>query len=121
MRPFSVARELSAATIVQLPGSLSGRGLANDSDLYRAGSKFFKASMVIAFAVIPTQASPLSMICLCATAHPIFRSKKLEGLSISTTTLPLNFCPIAGLRTSARVVYGAPAVFTTAGPGAGQL
>jgi hypothetical protein len=39
---------------------------------------------------MPTQASPFSMICRCATAQPMLRSKRLDGLSISTTTLPLN-------------------------------
>lgn len=51
----------------------------------------------------------------------MFRSKRLEGLSISTTTLPLKREAFAGRRTRMRVVYGASGVRTTAGPGAGQL
>jgi hypothetical protein len=63
----------------------------------------------------------LRTIWRCAIAHPMFRSKRLEGLSISTTTLPLKREAFAGRRTRMRVVYGVSGVRTTAGPGAGQL
>jgi hypothetical protein len=55
-------------------------------------------------AVIPTQTSPLSRNCRCDSAQPMLRSYRLDGLSISTTTLPLKASRLAGRRTSTRVV-----------------
>ena len=70
---------------------------------------------------MPTQASPLRTIWRCAIAQPMLRSNRLDGLSISTTTLPLKREAFAGRRTRMRVVYGASGVRTTAGPGAGHV
>ena len=119
--PFSVVLAESAATVAQFRGSSSGSGFAKERDAYRSGSKFFSACTAIGLAVIPTQASPLATICSCAMAQPILRSNRLLGLSISTTTLPLNFWPLAGFRTSTRVVYGASSVRTCAGPAEGHV
>ena len=49
----------------------------------------------------------------------MFKSNRLDGFSGSTTTLPLNFFGLIGRRTRRRVLQGASAVRTTAGPGAG--
>ncbi len=70
---------------------------------------------------MPTQASPLAHDLACAIAQPMLRSNRFDGLSISTTTLPLKCEAFAGRRTRMRVVYGASGVRTTAGPGAGQV
>ena len=70
---------------------------------------------------MPTQASPLRTIWRCAIAQPMLRSNWFDGLSISTTTLPLKREAFAGRRTRIRVVYGTSGVRTTAGPGAGQV
>jgi hypothetical protein len=75
---------------------------------------------VIGLAVIPTQTSPLRMNCSCASAQPMLRSNRLDGLSGSTMTLPLKCRIDFGRRTRSRVVYGASGVRTTAGPVAGQ-
>src|SRR4051812_28720217 len=119
-RPFSVVRELSDGTVWQLRGSSSGSGFANDRVPYRCGSKLFSVTIDTGFPVMPTHASPLRANCLPATAQPHLRANQFGGLSISTTTLPLNVDAFAGRRTRIRVVYGASGVRTTAGPGAGQ-
>ena len=73
------------------------------------------------FPVTPTQTSPLATIWRFIIAQPMLRSNEFDGFSISTMTFPLN-CPLcAGRRTSMRVVYGAFAVRTMAGPGAGHV
>ena len=71
--------------------------------------------------VTPTHASPSATIWRWASAQPMLRSNALDGLRISTITVPLKRAGFAGRRTSTRVVYGAFGVRTTAGPGAGQL
>ena len=53
-------------------------------------------------------------------AQPMLRSMWLDGLSISTTALPLERAGLCGRRTRIRVVYGAFGVRTTAGPAAGH-
>src|SRR3954462_1980273 len=120
-RPFSVVREESEGTVAQLRGSSSGSGFAKLRAAYRRGSKFFSAWTEIGLAVMPTQASPLATSRRFSIAQPMFRSNRLEGLSISVTTLPLKRDALAGRRTRIRVVYGASAVRTTAGPASGQL
>ena len=115
-----MVRELSAGTVAQLRGSSSGSGLAKDSAAYRCGSKVLSASTEIGLIVTPTQASPLRISCRLSRPQPMLRSNRLDGLSGSTTTLPLNFDARAGLRTRMRVTYGASAVRTTAGPTSGH-
>src|SRR5581483_11925679 len=103
-RPFSVVRELSAATVAQFFGSDRGTGFAHDSAAYLAGSNFLRETTDTGFAVMPTQASPFFAICRPSMCHPRFRSNRFEGLSISTIALPLNFDRLAGLRIITRVV-----------------
>src|ERR1700712_2568541 len=119
--PFSVVRELSAGTVAQLSGSLSGSGLAIDSGAYLTGSNVLSVCIETGLTVTPTQTSPLRTIWSCINPQPKFRSNKLDGLSGSTMTLPLKLATFAGRRTRIRVVYGALAVRTFAGPGAGQV
>ncbi len=104
----------------QFCGSSSGSGFAIDSDPYRTGSKFFSASIEMGLPVTPTQASPFATIWRFIIAHPMLRSNAFDGFRTSTMTLPLNRAAFAGRRTSTRVVYGALAVRTAAGPGAGH-
>src|SRR5450759_877274 len=119
--PFSVVRELSAATLAQFRGSLSGNGFAHDRAAYRVGLKVCNAATEIGFAVIPTHTSPLRINWRWATAQPMLMSNRFDGFNISTMTLPLKWARCAGRRTSTRVVYGAFGVRMTAGPEAGHV
>ena len=87
MRPFSVVRALSAATIVQFCGSVSDSGFAQDSDAYRVGLKAFIATTEIGLEVTPTHASPLRTSCAWEMAQPMFRSNRFDGLSGSRTAV----------------------------------
>src|SRR6478735_11695691 len=119
--PFSVLRELSDGTFAQLPGSVSGSGLSMASGAYRAGSNVFSVCIDTGLTVTPTKTSPLRISWSCIRPQPRLRSNRFDGFSGSTTTLPLKSAAFAGRRTRILVVYGAFAVRTTAGPGAGQV
>src|ERR1700712_4069656 len=96
--PFSVVRELSAGTVAQLFGSLSGSGLFIDNGAYRTGLKFFRACTETGFTVTPTQMSPFLMIWSCIRPQPRLRSNRLDGFNGSTMTVPLNLFTFAGRR-----------------------
>jgi hypothetical protein len=76
--------------------------------------------MEMGLPVTPTHASPLATNWRFIIAHPMLRSNAFDGFSTSTMTLPLNRAAFAGRRTSMRVVYGALAVRTMAGPETGH-
>jgi hypothetical protein len=52
---------------------------------------------------MPTQASPRRVISLPEIAHPMLRSNRFDGFSISTMAFPLKRALSAGLRIRTRV------------------